>query len=145
MQNCDGTVGDPDCVVTGGTGSPGGFNAIECGSCGCTSTPPPPPPPSGPYWCDNGSCVQTTPPTGAQVFGSLAACNSGCTPPPTASCSHLTMNFTCPDNANFVFFTLNVRFFFTPIKVFVFSRERNNSFSFSLIKTCDCKGVVHFL
>ena len=62
MQNCDGTTGDPDCVVTSGTGSPGNFNLIECGSCGC-NTNNSCPPPLGPdtHWCMSDGSIPTTP------------------------------------------------------------------------------------
>jgi hypothetical protein len=62
MQNCDGTTGDPDCVVTSGTGSPGNFNLIECGSCGCdTNTNCPPPLGPNTHWCMSDGSMPTTP------------------------------------------------------------------------------------
>ena len=103
MQSCNGTTGDPDCVVSGNSGWPGGTPTIECGSCGCGGGSGPVGP-LGPntYWCmSNGTtgCEpwSTYPANGTMnggtqwvgainMYGNQAACDAGPCGTSTTTC-----------------------------------------------------------
>jgi len=105
MQSCNGTTGDPDCVVSGSFGWPAGTPTIECGSCGCGSTPPNIPPS---FNCDGlGNC--SDPGTGNGQYPTMADCTAACPSCDTSTASPCAVQWWQNPNATWAANWINNR------------------------------------
>ena len=106
MQNCNGTTGDPDCVISGNSGWSPNIPTIECGSCNQ-------PQPQGDWWCDptgayvnpnGGNCVQSPNQPQSYFTGpymSEADCNAQCSTTGGPTPKYVTVDLCDGSSTNF--------------------------------------------